>query len=151
MDVRYFREHADLDKTGDAEPDILGEVPYPPPINCQGTNKESKQQWDWLEEQIAEANSSASLILIGSGTQVLTDDKPMQEKFSGYPRTHRRLLNLLKKVTKQVIFLSGDVHYAQMLKRLPLCSDLEGIPLPSSLLLMFLILGIRISTSASTL
>ena len=114
---------------------------------------ESKQQWDWFEEQIAEANSSASLIMIGSGTQVLTDDKPMQEKFSGYPRTHRRLLNLLKKVTKQVIFLSGDVHYAQMLKRLPLCSDLEGNLTPAFInpdnVVFFLFLEFRVSTRAS--
>jgi len=33
LDVRYFREHADLDKTGDAEPDILGEASSPPIIS----------------------------------------------------------------------------------------------------------------------
>eukprot|EP01117_Protostelium_nocturnum_P010183 TRINITY_DN3641_c0_g1_i1.p1 TRINITY_DN3641_c0_g1~~TRINITY_DN3641_c0_g1_i1.p1 ORF type:complete len:454 (-),score=134.57 TRINITY_DN3641_c0_g1_i1:153-1514(-) len=93
LDVRYWR-----DPLGDTKGDILG-----------------PDQWVWLEEELK--NSDAQINLIASGTQVLPWDKPLQEKWSHYPIARQKLFDLINQYkVPGVIFLSGDVHYAEMLK-----------------------------------
>jgi len=59
--------------------------------------------------------SSADFTLIGSGSQVLPDDRLFTETWYGGSR--KRLLELIRKEKKSgVLLLSGDVHFAEVLK-----------------------------------
>jgi len=82
------------------------------------------QQWEWLDKELS--GSDAQIHLISSGTQILPYDKPIQEKWSHYPKTRDRLFDLIKKhKTPGAILLSGDVHYAEFLR----ADNVVGYPL----------------------
>lgn len=93
LDVRYNRdERISLNRTGD----ILGE-----------------RQWEWFEEELR--NNDALFTLVGSGTQVLTDDRIYPEAW--YHASTERLFSVIRKYQKSgVILMSGDVHFAEILK-----------------------------------
>lgn len=62
-------------------------------------------------------NSDAQIHLITSGIQVLPRDKPFIEKWGNFPESRKRLFNIFEKVKKPgIILLSGDIHYAEILK-----------------------------------
>lgn len=89
LDIRYFRDQPGTDG------DILGEA-----------------QWEWLEKQLAA--SDAQLHLIASGTQILPTEH-RYEKWSQYPQSRKRLLELLAKHrVPGVLLLSGDRHIAEI-------------------------------------
>jgi len=91
LDVRYFKE-----EPGDSS-DLLGEA-----------------QWAWLEQELM--NSTAQINLIGTGTQFLST-KPTCEAWTQFPASTRRMYDLIKRSRKPgVIFLSGDIHCAEMMK-----------------------------------
>ncbi|MEO5722177.1 MAG: alkaline phosphatase D family protein [Chthoniobacterales bacterium] len=70
------------------------------------------EQWVWLEEQLT--HSTADIHLIGSGIQVLADEHAF-EKWGELPQARARLFNLLAKTkARNVIFLSGDRHLAEI-------------------------------------
>jgi alkaline phosphatase D len=72
-------------------------------------------QWQWLRAELQ--SSEARVHLIGSGTQVLPTDKPIEESWIHHPRSRRRLLDLLAELgTPGVIFISGDIHSAELLR-----------------------------------
>eukprot|EP00164_Ancoracysta_twista_P002898 GFYU01003856.1.p1 GENE.GFYU01003856.1~~GFYU01003856.1.p1 ORF type:complete len:455 (-),score=86.03 GFYU01003856.1:95-1459(-) len=105
LDTRYHR-----DDLGDHGGDILGE-----------------QQWQWLRHELE--TSDAQLHLIGSGIQVVSDDKSGGEKWGNFPHARRRLFNLLCETqTSGAIFLSGDVHIAEMSVSAE-CTDMTGYPM----------------------
>lgn len=88
LDIRWFRD--DKDEHGDS----LGE-----------------EQWAWLEEQL---KSNEKLKIIANGLQVNTFDRyGPAEKW--HEKSRIRLWQLINKY-KGVIILSGDVHYAEILK-----------------------------------
>ncbi|MES1912776.1 MAG: hypothetical protein MHM6MM_005000 [Cercozoa sp. M6MM] len=102
LDVRYHRDDAPPAFT-ESDADMLGE-----------------EQWQWFERQVKHAAATGATVFIGSGVQVLSDDKqalfPAAESWSRFPKSHERLLNLLAqcgKGTKGVVLLSGDVHLAE--------------------------------------
>jgi PhoD-like phosphatase len=99
LDVRYFRGAA-------RHGDMLGD-----------------EQWTWLEREL-KAND-ADVTLIGSGIQILPDDKPIQEKWGNYPGSRDRLLRLVRGAAAHstVVLLSGDVHYAELLQSTCLSPD----------------------------
>jgi alkaline phosphatase D len=77
-------------------------------------------QWAWLEGQLRE--SSSSVHLIGSSTQVIPEDQ-RYEKWSNFPRARARLFQLLATTRAPgAIVLSGDRHMAEI-------SRLEPAPL----------------------
>jgi alkaline phosphatase D len=100
LDGRYHREPRNrlqqwlgLTTRGDA--DILGE-----------------EQWRWLEEQLT--TSTADVHLIGSGIQVLPTEH-RYEKWADFPQARQRLLDLLAKTQpRNVIFITGDRHLAEI-------------------------------------
>ena len=68
-------------------------------------------QWAWLAEQLAQP---AELRLIASGTQIIPDEKGMDE-WGNYPRERRRLINFLRDTkTNGVVLLSGNVHFGEV-------------------------------------
>jgi len=70
-----------------------------------------ERQWQWLERQLA---VPADLRLIGSSLQVLADF-PGWEGWSLFARDQQRLIDLIRrKSANGVVFLSGDMHYAEL-------------------------------------
>lgn len=91
LDERYFRE-----KPGETA-DMLGEL-----------------QWKWFENELN--NSDAQINLIGSSSQFLVSGKT-SDRWEQYPRSQKRMYDLIKASKKQgVIFLSGDIHCAEMMQ-----------------------------------
>jgi alkaline phosphatase D len=72
-----------------------------------------ERQWQWLERQF---EVSADLRLVGSSVQVLADFTGW-ESWAGFARDRERLFDLIRrKHANGVVFLSGDVHYAELSK-----------------------------------
>jgi alkaline phosphatase D len=69
-------------------------------------------QWEWLDAQLS--NTHASLTIIVSSIQVFTTN-PTLESWGHFPAQLARLLHLVNKAPGAVLFLSGDVHYAEIL------------------------------------
>lgn len=70
------------------------------------------QQWDFLEKALQK--SSAQVIVIASGIQVLAKDHKF-EKWSNFPKSRHRLLHLVHSYQpNKVIFLSGDRHISEI-------------------------------------
>lgn len=93
LDVRYNRDERMI---FNSSKDILGE-----------------QQWEWLENEFK--MDSPVFTIIGSGTQVISDDRIYAEVW--YTASRERLFKLIRKYKRSgVILLSGDVHYAEIMK-----------------------------------
>jgi alkaline phosphatase D len=91
LDGRYFRE-----KPGPTA-DILG-----------------KAQWEWLENVLTKDPSD--IIILVSGIQVIPTEHEF-EKWSDFPQSRERLLNLLHSLPSPIkIILSGDRHHAEISK-----------------------------------
>ena len=72
-----------------------------------------ERQWQWLERQL---EAPADVRLIGSSLQVLADF-PGWEGWSLFARDQQRLIELIRrKRANGVVFLSGDMHYAELSK-----------------------------------
>lgn len=70
-----------------------------------------ERQWQWLERQL---ETPAEVRLIGSSLQVLADF-PGWEGWSLFARDQQRLIELIRrKRANGVVFLSGDMHYAEL-------------------------------------
>ncbi|MDX5346469.1 MAG: alkaline phosphatase family protein [Hymenobacteraceae bacterium] len=99
LDGRYFRDPINLKfgkiKFKNKKGDMLGEA-----------------QWQWLEEQLT--NSDAAIHVIGSGVQVIPNQN-QYEKWANFPEARNRLFNLIEKTDPSgVIFISGDMHLAEL-------------------------------------
>ena len=70
-----------------------------------------ERQWQWLERQL---EVPAELRLFGSSVQVLADFTGW-EAWANFPHDQQRLIDLIRrKNASGVLFLSGDIHYAEM-------------------------------------
>ena len=70
-------------------------------------------QWKWLE---AELLKKADLRLIASGSQFGIEFNGY-EAWANFPHEQKRMLELIKKTkAEDLLFLSGDVHYAEISK-----------------------------------
>ncbi|MFN3588409.1 MAG: alkaline phosphatase D family protein [Spirosomataceae bacterium] len=81
------------------------------------TSKDStflgEAQWKWLE---GELSKPADIRLIGSGSQFSIEFNGY-EAWANFPHEQQRFLDLIKKTKANgVLFLSGDVHYAEISK-----------------------------------
>ncbi len=71
-------------------------------------------QWQWLEEQLLQP---ASLRLIVSGYQILLGADVTSETWDKFPKARQRLFDLIRATAAEnVIFITGDQHYAEVLK-----------------------------------
>ncbi len=72
-----------------------------------------ERQWQWLEKQF---EVPADVRLFGSSLQVLADFTGW-EAWVNFPHDHQRLIDLIRrKNANGVVFLSGDIHYAELSK-----------------------------------
>ena len=72
-----------------------------------------EEQWSWLEKQLLKP---ADLRLICSGSQFGIEFNGY-EAWANFPHEQRRMLNLIKSTrAEEVLFLTGDVHYAEISK-----------------------------------
>lgn len=72
-----------------------------------------ERQWAWLEQQF---EVPADVRLIGSSLQVLADF-PGWEGWVLFPHDQQRLIEVIRrKHANGVVFLSGDMHYAELSK-----------------------------------
>ncbi|PWV21414.1 hypothetical protein C3747_2g634 [Trypanosoma cruzi] len=102
LDARYFREPSNATRSGD----MLGEV-----------------QWKWLEERLrndvagqnpVSGRERCALTIVGSGVQVIMDEK-VSESWGAFPLSRNRLFLLLRRYkSERVIFISGDVHLGEI-------------------------------------
>ena len=82
-------------------------------LNLGANDLLGPEQWEWLENEFKE--NQAEYILIGSGVQVLADDRILPERW--FKQSKDRLIGLIRKYKLSgVIFLSGDVHFAEIMK-----------------------------------
>jgi alkaline phosphatase D len=80
-----------------------------------------KEQWEWLEEQLSRP---AEVRLIVSSTQVIANEKGMDE-WGNFPRERQRLFDLIQSTgPKGTVILSGNVHFAELSR-----VDVDGYPL----------------------
>ena len=72
-------------------------------------------QWAWLDRVVEEVNGDADVqhVVVVSSIQVLTQN-PLVESWGHFPVEKRRLVGSLGRVNKNLLFLSGDVHSADM-------------------------------------
>ena len=90
IDTRYNK-----DSTFKLKPDMLG-----------------AEQWNWLEQEIKDP--VPAYILLVSGTQYITNRLITAEWFEG---SLERLYAMIRKAQRGgIVFISGDVHFAELLK-----------------------------------
>jgi alkaline phosphatase D len=112
LDTRYNRDTLIPDPTKqrrylpNMEGDMLGEA-----------------QWQWLENELA--NSTASLNILCTSVQVISDEHP-HEKWGNFPNSRKRLFSTIARIKpNNLLILSGDRHMAEVSKM-----DIQGLPYP---------------------
>ncbi len=121
-DLRYNRtpltplELAGTDYDTWARARVAAGLPLPGPYVRNPDPKATmlgERQWQWLERQF---EVPAELRLFGSSVQVLADFTGW-EAWANFPHDQQRLIELIRrKKANGVVFLSGDVHYAELSK-----------------------------------
>lgn len=72
-----------------------------------------KRQWAWLEDEL---RKPADLRIIATGTQFGIEYNGY-EAWANFPHEQERMVQLIKKTkANHVVFISGDVHYAEISK-----------------------------------
>ncbi len=112
-DLRTFRDKLlpyNGNRNGDAR--FNYEMDYSPYASGDSTMM-GEQQWQWLEEQL---KVPADLRIIASSTQFgITHNG--YEAWVNFPHEQKRMTDLIQKTKANgVIFLTGDVHYAEISK-----------------------------------
>jgi alkaline phosphatase D len=111
LDTRYFKRPTIRDERTPTEKrklNIVGKyAPNPDPtVTLLG-----KEQWNWLEEQLSQPSE---LRLIASSTQIIPDEKGMDE-WGNYPLERQRFIDLLRNSdVNGVVLLSGNVHFGEV-------------------------------------
>jgi alkaline phosphatase D len=112
LDVRTFRNDLLPYRKGDSLPrkEYFYTPDYKPHTSADSTLLGS-EQWKWLETQL---NIPADLRLICSGSQFGIEYNGY-EAWANFPHEQQKMLELIKKTKANgVIFLTGDVHYAEI-------------------------------------
>ena len=113
LDTRTFRGPFIRDLRSKKERAKIGKVGGYLPQNDIDTTILGEDQWAWLKQQLRQ---SAELRLVCSSTQIIPDEKGMDE-WGCFPHERRRLFDLIESTqAKGVILLSGNVHFAEISK-----------------------------------
>jgi alkaline phosphatase D len=103
LDTRYFR--SDLDKTLEFKPVYLKNTS--PEATILGAD-----QWEWLEKTL---NINADLTIVSTSIQLLATTHRF-EKWSNFPKDHKRIKMLLNSLSNPVLVISGDRHQGAIYK-----------------------------------
>lgn len=113
LDTRTFKSPFIKDERSAEEKAALGIRGQYLPNTDQNATLLGDEQWQWLE---AELKKPAELRLIGSGTQIVADEKAMDE-WGNFPLERQRLFDLIAQTKASgVVLLSGNVHYSEISK-----------------------------------
>jgi len=111
LDMRTFRDKV-LPYNGNREGDSRFDygLEYSPYTTADSTML-GEAQWQWLEEQL---QVPADVRIIGSSTQFgITHNG--YEAWANFPHEQQRMLEVIRKTEANgVVFISGDVHYAEI-------------------------------------
>lgn len=111
LDMRTFRDKLQKyngNRNGDSRFNYT--MDYAPYTTSDSTML-GEEQWRWLEEQLEQP---ADLRIIGSSTQFgITHNG--YEAWANFPHEQKRMTDLIIKTKAEgVLFISGDVHYAEI-------------------------------------
>jgi alkaline phosphatase D len=111
LDTKYNRSPFKPDPVPKDERLKAGKVGgYTPDTDPSKTHL-GEEQWAWLEQEL---KKPAEIRLIASSTQVIPNQKGMDE-WGNFPRERQRLFELFEKTKANgVILLSGNVHFAEI-------------------------------------
>lgn len=113
LDLRTFRDHL-LPYNGNrqGQPGFDYELDYSPYTTSDSTLM-GEQQWLWLEDQL---QVPADIRIIASSSQFgITHNG--YEAWANFPHEQKRMTDLIRKTKAEgVLFISGDVHYAEISK-----------------------------------
>ena len=113
LDMRTFRDDLLLNETKKSEDRRYF---YPLDYTPYTTNDSTllgTEQWEWLEQELQQ---EADIRIIGSSTQFGIEYNGY-EAWANFPHEQKRFLDLIKKTKANgVVFISGDVHYAEISK-----------------------------------
>jgi len=114
LDTRTFRDNLiNFDPVAGHKTDFFYNPDYIQHQNADSTLL-GETQWKWLE---AELSKKADVRIIGSSTQFGIEYNGY-EAWANFPNEMNRMTQLIKKTRAEgVIFISGDVHYAEISKR----------------------------------
>jgi len=113
LDVRTFRDDVKRN-TGEFKDDnrYFYNLEYAP-YQLSDSTFLGTTQWEWLEKEL---QKPADLRIIGSGSQFGIEYNGY-EAWANFPHEQKRLLNIIKKTKANgVMFITGDVHYAEISK-----------------------------------
>lgn len=111
LDTKYNRSPFKPDLRPKEERLKAGKVGGYFPDNDPSKTHLGEEQWAWLEEEL---KKPAEVRLIGSSTQVIPNQKGMDE-WGNFPLERQRLFDLVAKTNANgVILLSGNVHFAEL-------------------------------------
>jgi alkaline phosphatase D len=121
-DLRYNRtalvpmDHGGMDYEDWARKRVAAGLPLPGPYARNPDHAATmlgERQWQWLERQL---EVPAELRLFGSSLQVLADFTGW-ESWANFARDRDRLFDTIRrKRANGILFLSGDIHYAELSK-----------------------------------
>jgi len=114
LDERTFRDDLKYYK-GEFKNDTryFYHLDYAPHSQYDNSTILGKAQWKWLENQLLKP---ADVRIIGSGTQFGIEFNGY-ESWANFPGEQLKFLNLIKSTKANgVLFISGDVHYAEISK-----------------------------------
>jgi alkaline phosphatase D len=113
LDTRTFRDDLiKYDGEFEDDPRYFYQLDYAPHSASDSTLL-GKEQWLWLEQEL---RKEADLRIIGTSTQFGIEYNGY-EAWANFPYERQRLLELLKRHrVSGTLFISGDVHYAELSK-----------------------------------
>lgn len=111
LDTKYNRSPFKSDPIPKEERLKAGKVGGYIPDNDPAKTHLGEEQWAWIEEEL---KKPAEVRLIASSTQVIPNQKGMDE-WGNFPLERQRLFDLIKKTdANRVILLSGNVHFTEI-------------------------------------
>ena len=115
LDGRTFRD--DIKKyEGEFKTDrrYFYDLQYAPHPESSSATLLGEEQWEWLQTEL---QKPADVRIIGSGTQFGIEFNGY-ESWANFPNEQLKFLNLIRKTKATgIIFISGDVHYAEISRR----------------------------------
>jgi alkaline phosphatase D len=111
LDTKSFRSEFRRDPRTPEERKATGKVGKYLPRTEPTATLLGEAQWEWLAQQLEQP---AELRLVVSSTQVVADEKGMDE-WGVFPRERQRLFDLIDSTGAEgVLLLSGNVHFTEV-------------------------------------